>query len=195
MNSFKNENTKNINQNILNINHNSKFNLTNFGQFNTFKFKHFNNFFNNLFHEKLKSELINYLSEKNNKSTPVFKNEFLNETLSDKTISDFNEKSKIIRIKKHNAMVNTKFKNIDSYFSYNTNGSTRYKSLDKIYLNKFNQSISNNKSSSINSKFLSKEQNTIPNISNLRKNNSNSKIKLQLDISSLNNNLFKKSLI
>ena len=192
MNSFKNENTKNINQNILNINHNSKFNLTNFGQFNTFKFKHFNNFFNNLFHEKLKSELINYLSEKNNKSTPVFKNEFLNETLSDKTISDFNEKSKIIRIKKHNAMVNTKFKNIDSYFSYNTNGSTRYKSLDKIYLNKFNQSISNNKSSSINSKFLSKEQNTIPNISNLRTNNSNSKIKLQLDISSLNNNLFKK---
>jgi hypothetical protein len=188
MSSFENENSKNLSQNILNISRNQKLNLSQTGQFNTFKFKHFNNFFNNLFHEKLKSEIINYLSEKNNKSTSIFKNEFLNETLSEKTLSDFKERRKEFKIGKKNAIANTKLNNIDSYFSHNTNKSTKYKSLDKIYLSKFNQSKFNNKSSSINySKYLSKGQSTIPNISN-RTNNSNNKVKLKLEISSLSNN-------
>ena len=38
------------------------------------------------------------------------------------------------------------------------------------------------------SKYLCKGQSTIPNISNLRSNNSNNKVKLKLEISSLNNN-------
>ena len=83
-------------------------------------------------------------------------------------------------------------KNIDSYLSYNTNNSTKFKSLDKINLSKFNKSKSNNKSSNINSNYLSKGQNTIPNISNSQSNIAkNKKIKLKLDINSLNNDLQK----
>ena len=190
MSSFENENAQNSNQNILNISPNNEFNLTHIGQFNTFKFKHFNNFFNNLFHDKLKFELINYLSEKNNKSTSIFRNEFLNETLSEKTLSDFKERKNQFKTRKKNAIANTKLNNIGSYFSPKTNNSTKYKSLDKIYLSKFNQSKFNNKSSSINySKYISKGQSTIPNISNVRTNNSNNKVKLKLEISSLSNNL------
>ena len=192
MSSFENENAKNFNQNILNISRNTQLNITNIGQFNTFKFKHFNNFFNSLFHDKLKSQLINYIHEKNNKSTSIFKNEFLNETLSEKTLSEFNERRKRVKANKKNAIINTKLKNIDSYLSYKANNSTQYKSLDKIYLSKINKSNNSyNKSSSINSKYISKGQNTIPNISNLRTNNSNNKIRLQLDISSLSNDLYK----
>ena len=192
MSSIEKDITKNNIPNILNFNGNYELNLTNIGQFNTFKFKHFNNFFNNLFHDKLKTELINYLSEKNNKSTSIFKNEILNETLSEKTLSDYTEKAKrIIRLNKNNGIINTKLQNIVPYLSYKTNGSTKYKSLDKIYLNKFNKSKLNNKSTSINSKYVSKELGTIPNRSN-RANDTNNKIKLKLDISSINHELFFK---
>lgn len=192
MSSIEKDITKNNIPNIINFNGNYELNLTNIGQFNTFKFKHFNNFFNNLFHDKLKTELINYLSEKNNKSTSIFKNEILNETLSEKTLSDYTEKAKrIIRLNKNNGIINTKLQNIVPYLSYKTNGSTKYKSLDKIYLNKFNKSKLNNKSTSINSKYVSKELGTIPNRSN-RANDTNNKIKLKLDISSINHELYFK---
>ena len=192
MSSFENENSKNISQNVFNISRNKKINLANIEHFNTLKFKHFNNFFNNLFHEKLKPELINYLLEKNNRNNSIFKNEYLNETLSENTLSEFNEKSKRVKPKKNNEITNAKLKNIDSYLSYNTNNSTKFKSLDKINLSKFNKSKSNNKSSNINSNYLSKGQNTIPNISNSQSNIAkNKKIKLKLDINSLNNDLQK----
>ena len=100
MSSFENENSKNISQNVFNISRNKKINLANIEHFNTLKFKHFNNFFNNLFHEKLKPELINYLLEKNNRNNSIFKNEYLNETLSENTLSEFNEKSKRVKPKK-----------------------------------------------------------------------------------------------
>ena len=63
MSSFENENSKNISQKVLNITRNKKINLANIEHFNTLKFKHFNNFFNNLFHERLKPELVNYLQD------------------------------------------------------------------------------------------------------------------------------------
>ena len=189
MSSYENHSQKNKSKNILNISRNNKLNLTNTGQFNSFKFQHFNNFFNNLFNDRLKSELINYLSDKNDKTASIFKNEFLSETLSEKTLSDFNDRKKRIDLKKNNGIINTKLKSNEGYKSNITNDTTRYKSLDKILLNQNNKSKTNNKSSNINSKFFSKEINTISNISKHKITNSNSKLKLKLEINSINNNL------
>ena len=189
MSSYGNQSQENKSKNFLNISRNNKLNLTSTGQFNSFKFQHFNNFFNNLFNDRLKSELINYLSEKNNKSTSIFKNEFLNETLSEKTLSDFNDRKKRIDLKKNNGIINAKLKCNEGCQSYYTNNTTRFKSLDKILLNQNNKSKINNKSSNINSKFFGGEINTVSNISKRKITNSNSKIKLKLDINSINNNL------
>ena len=100
-----------------------------------FKYKHFNNFFNNLFYDRLKSELINYLSDKDNNTTSIFKNEFLNETFSEKTLSDFNEKRKKIKLN-DNIMSNTKLKSIDLNPYNKNNRSTYNNSKNKIYLSK-----------------------------------------------------------
>ena len=43
---------------------------------------------------QIKSQLINYSSEKKVNAPSIFKNEILNETLSEKTFSDFNDKQK-----------------------------------------------------------------------------------------------------
>ena len=191
MSSFENENSKNISQKVLNITRNKKINLANIEHFNTLKFKHFNNFFNNLFHERLKPELINYLQEKNNRNNSIFKNEYLNENINENSSSELNNKSKIAKLKKNNEIINAKLKNIDPYLANNTNNSSNYKSLDKINaskFSKFDKSKSNNKSTNINSQYLSKGQFTFPNISNSQINISkNKKIKLKLDISPLNN--------
>ena len=182
MSSYNNKNiTKQSQKSSSNIVTSNALNENSGKIFNSIKFKHFNIFFKNYFNENLKSQLINYLSEKNNKSTSIFKNEFLNETLSEKTLSDFKERRKEFKIGKKNPIANTKLNNIDSYFSHNTNNSTKYKSLDKIYLSIFNQSKFNNKSQAlIIRKYLSKGQSTIQNISNLRSNNSKNKVKLKL---------------
>ena len=187
MSSYENQKTKISNPDILNIKNKNNLKLENNGQFNSFKFKHFNNFFNNLFYDRLKSELINYLSDKDNNTTSIFKNEFLNETFSEKTLSDFNEKRKKIKLN-DNIMSNTKLKSIDLNPYNKNNRSTYNNSKNKIYLSKINKSKSNNKSSSINSKILGKEQKLIHKISNNKTFGSNSKIKLKLDISSISNN-------
>ena len=191
MSSFENENSKNISQKVLNITRNKKINLANIEHFNTLKFKHFNNFFNNLFHERLKPELINYLQEKNNRNNSIFKNEYLNENINENSSSELKNKSKIAKLKKNNEIINAKLKNIEPYLANNTNNSSNYKSLDKINaskFSKFDKSKSNNKSTNINSQYLSKGQFTIPNISNSQSNISNNKkLKLKLDISPLNN--------
>ena len=117
--------------------------------FNSIKFKHFNIFFKNYFNEHLKSQLINYLSEKNNnKSTSIFRNEYLNETLSEKTLSDFNDKKNGLKLQKNNYTTNKKINSIGTLPLYNNNyeNITKYRSLDKLYLNKNNKSKINNKS-------------------------------------------------
>ena len=98
MSSYKNNSGNILFKNNFEINQNNRINLNDCQKFNSFKFQHFNNFFNNFFHDKLKSQLINYSSEKKVNAPSIFKNEILNETLSEKTFSDFNDKQKIIVI-------------------------------------------------------------------------------------------------
>ena len=189
MSSYRNNSEKSLNKNSLAINHNDKLNLENSQQFNSFKFQHFNNFFNNFFHDKLKSQLINYLSEEKDNAPSIFKNEILNETLSEKASSDFNNTQKKFLYKNNNGIINAKLINNNGFQKYNYNNPPlKYSSLDRIYINKFNNSKSNNKSTSINSKYFSKEQYTSPNISKNKTSCSSNKIKLKLEISSINNN-------
>ena len=189
MSSYRNNSEKSLNKNSLAINHNDKLNLENSQQFNSFKFQHFNNFFNNFFHDKLKSQLNNYLSEEKDNAPSIFKNEILNETLSEKASSDFNNTQKKFLYKNNNGIINAKLINNNGFQKYNYNNPPlKYSSLDRIYINKFNNSKSNNKSTSINSKYFSKEQYTSPNISKNKTSCSSNKIKLKLEISSINNN-------
>ena len=191
MSSYNNKSLKTPNKNNIEISHNNRINLENGQQFNSFKFKHFNNFFYNFFHDKLKSQLINYLSEKKDSVPAIFKNEILNETLSEKTFSDSNDNQKKIFLNNINRKFNTKLINNYAYQTYNDSTSrTKYSSLDKFYMNKYNSSKIYNKSTSINSKYFSKEQYTTPNISNNKTNNSSHKIRMKLDISSISNNNF-----
>ena len=196
MSSYRNNSEKSLNKNSLAINHNDKLNLENSQQFNSFKFQHFNNFFNNFFHDKLKSQLNNYLSEEKDNAPSIFKNEILNETLSEKASSDFNNTQKKFLYKNNNGIINAKLINNNGFQKYNYNNPPlKYSSLDRIYINKFNNSKSNNKSTSINSKYFSKEQYTSPNISKNKTSCSSNKIKLKLEISSINNyfNIDKKN--
>ena len=189
MSSYKNSSEKNLYKNSSTVNHNDKLNLENSQQFNSFKFQHFNNFFNNFFHDKLKSQLNNYLSEEKDNAPSIFKNEILNETLSEKASSDFNNTQKKFLYKNNNGIINAKLINNNGFQKYNYNNPPlKYSSLDRIYINKFNNSKSNNKSTSINSKYFSKEQYTSPNISKNKTSCSSNKIKLKLEISSINNN-------
>ena len=189
MSSYRNNSEKSLNKNSLAINHNDKLNLENSQQFNSFKFQHFNNFFNNFFHDKLKSQLNNYLSEEKDNAPSIFKNEILNETLSEKASSDFNNTQKKFLYKNNNGIINAKLINNNGFQKYNYNNPPlKYSSLDRIYINKFNNSKSNNKSTSINSKYFSKEQYTSPNISKNKTSCSSNKIKLKLEISPINNN-------
>ena len=189
MSSYRNNSEKSLNKNCLAINHNDKLNLENSQQFNSFKFQHFNNFFNNFFHDKLKSQLNNYLSEEKDNAPSIFKNEILNETLSEKASSDFNNTQKKFLYKNNNGIINAKLINNNGFQKYNYNiPPLKYSSLDRIYINKFNNSKSNNKSTSINSKYFSKEQYTSPNISKNKTSCSSNKIKLKLEISPINNN-------
>ena len=189
MSSYRNNSEKSLNKKSLAINHNDKLNLENSQQFNSFKFQHFNNFFNNFFHDKLKSQLNNYLSEEKDNAPSIFKNEILNETLSEKASSDFNNTQKKFLYKNNNGIINAKLINNNGFQKYNYNNPPlKYSSLDRIYINKFNNSKSNNKSTSINSKYFSKEQYTSPNISKNKTSCSSNKIKLKLEISSINNN-------
>ena len=189
MSSYRNNSEKSLNKKSLAINHNDKLNLENSQQFNSFKFQHFNNFFNNFFHDKLKSQLISYLSEEKDNAPSIFKNEILNETLSEKASSDFNNTQKKFLYKNNNGIINAKLINNNGFQKYNYNNPPlKYSSLDRIYINKFNNSKSNNKSTSINSKYFSKEQYTSPNISKNKTSCSSNKIKLKLEISSINNN-------
>ena len=196
MSSYRNNSEKSLNKKSLAINHNDKLNLENSQQFNSFKFQHFNNFFNNFFHDKLKSQLNNYLSEEKDNAPSIFKNEILNETLSEKASSDFNNTQKKFLYKNNNGIINAKLINNNGFQKYNYNNPPlKYSSLDRIYINKFNNSKSNNKSTSINSKYFSKEQYTSPNISKNKTSCSSNKIKLKLEISSINNyfNIDKKN--
>ena len=189
MSSYRNNSEKSLNKKSLAINHNDKLNLENSQQFNSFKFQHFNNFFNNFFHDKLKSQLNNYLSEEKDNAPSIFKNEILNETLSEKASSDFNNTQKKFLYKNNNGIINAKLINNNGFQKYNYNNPPlKYSSLDRIYINKFNNSKSNNKSTSINSKYFSKEQYTSPNISKNKTSCSSKKIKLKLEINSINNN-------
>ena len=189
MSSYRNNSEKSLNKKSLAINHNDKLNLENSQQFNSFKFQHFNNFFNNFFHDKLKSQLNNYLSEEKDNAPSIFKNEILNETLSEKASSDFNNTQKKFLYKNNNGIINAKLINNNGFQKYNYNNPPlKYSSLDRIYINKFNNSKSNNKSTSINSKYFSKEQYTSPNISKNKTSCSSNKIKLKLEISPINNN-------
>ena len=189
MSSYRNNSEKSLNKNSLAINHNDKLNLENSQQFNSFKFQHFNNFFNNFFHDKLKSQLNNYLSEEKDNAPSIFKNEILNETLSEKASSDFNNTQKKFLYKNNNGIINAKLINNNGFQKYNYNNPPlKFSSLDRIYINKFNNSKLNNKSTSINSKYFSKEQYTSPNISKNKTSCSSNKIKLKLEISSINNN-------
>ena len=189
MSSYKNSSEKNLYKNSSTVNHNDKLNLENSQQFNSFKFQHFNNFFNNFFQDKLKSQLNNYLSEEKDNAPSIFKNEILNETLSDKASSDYNNTQKKILYQNNNGIINAKLINNNGLQKYNYNNPPlKYSSLDRIYINKFNNSKSNNKSTSINSKYFSKEQYTSPNISKNKTSCSSNKIKLKLEISSINNN-------
>ena len=189
MSSYRNNSEKSLNKKSLAINHNDKLNLENSQQFNSFKFQHFNNFFNNFFHDKLKSQLISYLSEEKDNAPSIFKNEILNETLSEKASSDFNNTQKKFLYKNNNGIINAKLINNNGFQKYNYNNPPlKYSSLDRICINKFNNSKSNNKSTSINSKYFSKEQYTSPNISKNKTSCSSNKLKLKLEISSINNN-------
>ena len=193
MSSYKNNSGNILFKNNFEINQNNRINLNDCQKFNSFKFQHFNNFFNNFFHDKLKSQLINYSSEKKVNAPSIFKNEILNETLSEKTFSDFNDKQKKIFIHKNNGIMNAKLINNSTYQTYNnSNSPTKYSSIDKLYISKYNTSKLYNKSTSVNSKYFSKEQYTTPNIScnKPKTNNSGHKIKLKLDISSISNNNF-----
>ena len=193
MSSYKNNSGNILFKNNFEINQNNRINLNDCQKFNSFKFQHFNNFFNNFFHDKLKSQLINYSSEKKVNAPSIFKNEILNETLSEKTFSDFNDKQKKIFIHKNNGIMNAKLINNSAYQTYNnSNSPTKYSSIDKLYISKYNTSKLYNKSTSVNSKYFSKEQYTTPNIScnKPKTNNSGHKIKLKLDISSISNNNF-----
>ena len=193
MSSYKNNSGNILFKNNFEINQNNRINLNDCQKFNSFKFQHFNNFFNNFFHDKLKSQLINYSSEKKVNAPSIFKNEILNETLSEKTFSDFNDKQNKIFIHKNNGIMNAKLINNSTYQTYNnSNSPTKYSSIDKLYISKYNTSKLYNKSTSVNSKYFSKEQYTTPNIScnKPKTNNSGHKIKLKLDISSISNNNF-----
>ena len=79
----------------------------------------------------------------------------MNETFSEKTLSDINEKRKKIKLN-DNIMNNAKLKSIDLNPYNKNNRSTYNNSKNKIYLSKINKSKSNNKSSSINSKIFGK---------------------------------------
>ena len=190
MSSYKNNSGNNLIKNNFEINQNNRINLDNCQQFNSFKFQHFNNFFNNFFHDKLKSQLINYLSYKDSRPS-IFKNEILSETLSEKTFSELNDKQKKIFLKNNNGIINAKLINNSTYQTYNnSNSPTKYSSIDRLYISKINNSKLNNKSTSVNSKYFSKEQYTTSNISRNKTNNLSHKIKLKLDISSISNNNF-----
>ena len=155
MSSYNNKNiTKQSQKSSSNIVTSNALNENSGKIFNSIKFKHFNIFFKNYFNENLKSQLINYLSEKNNnKSTSIFRNEYLNETLSEKTLSDFNDKKNGLKLQKNNYTTNKKINSIGTLPLYNNNYNneniTKYRSLDKLYLNKNNKSKINNKSSDI----------------------------------------------
>lgn len=185
MSSYNNKNiTKQSQKSSSNIVTSNALNENSGKIFNSIKFKHFNIFFKNYFNENLKSQLINYLSEKNNnKSTSIFRNEYLNETLSEKTLSDFNDKKNGLKLQKNNYTTNKKINSIGTLPLYNNNYNneniTKYRSLDKLYLNKNNKSKINNKSSDINSKYFS-------NISNNISNTPNKNPKLKIDINSIN---------
>ena len=83
MNNYENLNMdkssyKNTSKNskILNQSNNTE-------QFNSFKYKHFNNFYYNIINGHLKMQYLNNLTNQNdNKISSIIKNEFLHKTLN-----------------------------------------------------------------------------------------------------------------
>ena len=139
----------------------NEYSKSNQNQFNSFKYKHFNNFFCNILNEQLKQKIVNqYINqnEKNDniyKNNTIIKNEFIHETLNKKRPSriylkhDNQTAFNHYDIKHNNIFLKSQKK---SYISHTRNNAT---------LTNFN----NNKKTlpNINIKFINKGQKTISN--------------------------------
>ena len=141
-----------------NINHMKNLVKEDIEQFNSFKYKHFNNFFYNIIKDQLKYHQIKNLElNKNyNESKSLIKNEFLNKTLYKKmnlqNKSNNKNKIEIDNFDNSNLMKKPKLKD--------------NKSINKNSLPKFNFKNQKKSFPYINSKYINKGQNTnpIPNI-------------------------------
>ena len=153
------------NSQILNQSNNTE-------QFNSFKYKHFNNFYYNIINGHLKMQYLNNLTNQNdNKISSIIKNEFLHKTL--------NEKLYLSPIMNNNLPYKTTFSYYDNKKIFDNEPSKE--KFDNIKRKKFNASSENkqfnkhgihmpnfkNQKKNFNNnniKYINKGENTIPNI-------------------------------
>ena len=154
------------NSKILNQSNNTE-------QFNSFKYKHFNNFYYNIINGHLKMQYLNNLTNQNdNKISSIIKNEFLHKTL--------NEKLYLSPIMNNNLPYKTAFSYYDNKKIFDNDPSKE--KFDNIKRKKFNASSENkqfnkhgihmpnfknqkkNFNNNNNIKYINNEENTIPNI-------------------------------
>ena len=168
MSKNKISNFKKSNQNSSTQNNNS-LTKTDIEQFNSFKYKHFNNFFYNILNEQLKNSQINNLSNKlDEQLNSINKNELFNKTLNQNLFlnSKSNFKNTYNNKNKFELPYNNNIFNLKS-----TQSKVKYESM---YLNNFSENKNNsshlkNKNQNkalpnISPKYKNAEQNTIPDI-------------------------------
>ena len=196
----------------------NEYSKSNQNQFNSFKYKHFNNFFCNILNEQIKQKYVNKNINQNEnnddvyKNNTIIKNEFIHETLSKKRPSRIylkNDNRTVLNhydIKHNNIFLKPQKK---SYISHTRNSGTltnfknKKKTLPNINIksinnNKDQKSISNfisdqfkktkNKMNSRNMSFIEKENNQIENSKKILKGNISNFLYKTSDFNYMNTN-------
>ena len=196
----------------------NEYSKSNQNQFNSFKYKHFNNFFCNILNEQIKQKYVNKNINQNEnnddvyKNNTIIKNEFIHETLSKKRPSRIylkNDNRTVLNhydIKHNNIFLKPQKK---SYISHTRNSGTltnfknKKKTLPNINIksinnNKDQKSISNfisdqfkktkNKMNSRNMSFIEKEKNQIENSKKILKGNISNFLYKTSDFNYMNTN-------
>ena len=141
-------------QRIINNSLKKKLN-SDINEFNTFKYKHFNNFFYNIINDKLTQ--INQINNSSNKNDNII-HSIIN---SDYIPKSFNKKLFL------NYHANTKNNDKNKSVINNNNSLFKSESKDKINFKNYNNSYFKNQKKilpNISPKYINKGQNTIPNI-------------------------------
>ena len=196
----------------------NEYSKSNQNQFNSFKYKHFNNFFCNILNEQIKQKYVNKNINQNEnnddvyKNNTIIKNEFIHETLSKKRPSRIylkNDNRTVLNhydIKHNNIFLKPQKK---SYISHTRNSGTltnlknKKKTLPNINIksinnNKDQKSISNfisdqfkktkNKMNSRNMSFIEKENNQFENSKKILKGNISNFLYKTSDFNYMNTN-------